>query len=47
MLEVGLYGAYVENEICPKVVGVVILILSEPPCLCSISRISDFFSMHG
>ena len=48
MLEVGLRGvcAYVENKVCPNVVGVVILILSELPCLCSISRVSDFFSMH-
>ena len=45
MLEVGLPGvcAYVENKICPNVVRVVILILSELPCLCSISRVSDFF----
>ena len=34
MLEVGLPGvcAYVENKICPNVVGVVSLILSELPC---------------
>ena len=43
MLEVGLPGvcAYAENKICPNVVGVVIL--SELQCLCSISRVSDFF----
>ena len=45
MLEIGLRGvcAYVENKICPNVVGVFILILSELPCLCSMSRVSDFF----
>ena len=45
MLEVSLPGvfAYVENKICSNVVGVVILILSELPFLCSISKVSDFF----
>ena len=45
MLEVGLPGvcAYVQNKIYQNVVGVVILILSEPACHCSISRVSDFF----
>ena len=39
MLEVSLPGvfAYVENKICSNMVGVVIFILSELPCLCSIS----------
>ena len=50
MLEVGLHGvcAYVENKLCPKVVGIVIL-LSEPSCLsvlyleCQISFFFFFF----
>ena len=48
MLEVGLPGvcAYVENKICPNVVGVVILILSELPCLCSVSTVSVFFYIY-
>ena len=51
MLEVGERGtcAYVENRICPKMSGVVILVLKEQPCFCSTSRgegrLSDFFKL--